>query len=84
MFDQLETIFHRPKPFEFYTADELWTDEHTSAQMLAYHLNEEVDFSSRSGAFIDRSVRKTPLQPPHPLIALVRSESVSPDVRLCG
>jgi cyclopropane fatty-acyl-phospholipid synthase-like methyltransferase len=56
MFDQLETIFHRPRPFEFYTANELWTDEHTSAQMLAYHLNEEVDLSSRSGAFIDRSV----------------------------
>ena len=56
MFDQLETIYHRPRPFEFYTADELWTDEHTSAQMLAYHLNEEVDLSSRSGAFIDRSV----------------------------
>ena len=56
MFDQLETIFHRPRPFEFYTANELWTDEHTSAQMLAYHLNEEVDLSSRSGAFMDRSV----------------------------
>jgi len=56
MFDQLETIFHRPRPFEFYTANELWTDEHTSAQMLAYHLDEEVDLSSRSAAFIDRSV----------------------------
>jgi cyclopropane fatty-acyl-phospholipid synthase-like methyltransferase len=56
MFDQLETIFHRPRPFEFYTANELWTAEHTSAQMLAYHLNEEVDLSSRSGVFIDRSV----------------------------
>ncbi len=56
MFDQLEAIYHRPRPFEFYTADELWADEHTSAQMLAYHLNEEVDLSSRSGAFIDRSV----------------------------
>jgi cyclopropane fatty-acyl-phospholipid synthase-like methyltransferase len=56
MFDQLEAIYHRPKPFEFYTADELWTDEHTSAQMLAYHLDEEVDLSSRGGAFIDRSV----------------------------
>jgi cyclopropane fatty-acyl-phospholipid synthase-like methyltransferase len=56
MFNQLETIFHRPRPFEFYTADELWTDEHTSAQMLAFHLDEEVDLSSRSGAFIDRSV----------------------------
>jgi len=56
MFDQLDTIYHRPRPFEFSTANELWTDEHTSAQMLAYHLNDEVDLSSRSGAFIDRSV----------------------------
>jgi cyclopropane fatty-acyl-phospholipid synthase-like methyltransferase len=56
MFDQLETIFDRPKPFEFYTAHELWTDEHTSARMLAYHLNEEVDLASRSAEFIDRSV----------------------------
>ncbi len=56
MFDQLDTIYHRPRPFEFYTAGELWTDEYTSTQMLAYHLNEEVDLSSRSVAFIDRSV----------------------------
>jgi cyclopropane fatty-acyl-phospholipid synthase-like methyltransferase len=56
MFDRLETIYHRPRPFEFYTADELWTAEHTSARMLAYHLDEDVDLSSRSGAFIDRSV----------------------------
>jgi cyclopropane fatty-acyl-phospholipid synthase-like methyltransferase len=56
MFDQLEAIHHRPRPFEFYTAEELWTDEHTSARMLAYHLDEEVDLSSRSRAFIDRSV----------------------------
>ncbi len=56
MFDLLDAIYRRPRPFEFYTADDLWTDEHTSAQMLAYHLNEEVDLSSRSGAFIDRSV----------------------------
>jgi SAM-dependent methyltransferase len=56
MFNQLDTIFHRPRPFEFYTADELWTEEHTSAQMLAFHLDDEVDLSSRSGAFIDRSV----------------------------
>ncbi len=56
MFAELETIHIRPRPFEFYTAAELWTDEHTSARMLAYHLDEEVDISSRRGAFIDRSV----------------------------
>ena len=43
MFGELEEINTRPKPFEFYTANELWTNEHTSSQMLSYHLNEEVD-----------------------------------------
>ena len=56
MFDELEKINTRPKPFEFYTASDLWTDEHTSKQMLSFHLNEDIDLSSRSGAFIDRSV----------------------------
>ena len=56
LFSDLEWINERPKPFEFYTASELWTDEHTSAQMLAFHLNENVDLSSRKTAFIDKSV----------------------------
>jgi len=56
MFDELENINNRPKPFEFYTAKDLWTDEHTSKQMLSFHLNEENDVSSRNAAFIDRSV----------------------------
>jgi cyclopropane fatty-acyl-phospholipid synthase-like methyltransferase len=56
MFEELENINTRPKPFEFYTASELWTDEHTSKQMLAFHLNEDIDVSSRNAAFIDRSV----------------------------
>ena len=56
MFDELEKINTRPQPFEFYTASELWTDEHTSKQMLSYHLNEDIDVSSRKAEFIDRSV----------------------------
>jgi cyclopropane fatty-acyl-phospholipid synthase-like methyltransferase len=56
LFSDLEWINARPNPFEFYTASELWTDEHTSAQMLAFHLNENVDLSSRKMAFIDKSV----------------------------
>ena len=56
MFKELKEINSRPKPFEFYTADELWTNEHTSKQMLSYHLNEDVDLSSRNKDFIDRSV----------------------------
>jgi hypothetical protein len=37
MFEQLEKINNRPEPFEFYTAADLWTDEHTSGQMLRFH-----------------------------------------------
>jgi cyclopropane fatty-acyl-phospholipid synthase-like methyltransferase len=56
MFEELEKINARPEPFEFYTASDLWTDEHTSEQMLSFHLNEDIDVSSRNAAFIDRSV----------------------------
>jgi 2-polyprenyl-3-methyl-5-hydroxy-6-metoxy-1,4-benzoquinol methylase len=56
MFKLLEKINARPKPFEFYTAEELWADEHTSKMMLAFHLDEAVDISSRKGEFTDRSV----------------------------
>jgi SAM-dependent methyltransferase len=56
MFQELEYINHRPKPFEFYTARDLWTDEHTSKQMLTYHLDKDIDVSSRNAAFIDKSV----------------------------
>ncbi len=57
VFDKLEEINSRPTPFQFYTADELWTDEHTSMKMLEYHLNESVDLSSRNKDFIARSVK---------------------------
>lgn len=39
-----------------YTTRELWADEHTSAKMLEYHLNGEIDVSSRRVEFIDESV----------------------------
>ena len=57
MFDELTKINARPSPFQYYTADELWTDEHTSKKMLEYHLNDSVDLSSRKKSFIDRSVQ---------------------------
>jgi 2-polyprenyl-3-methyl-5-hydroxy-6-metoxy-1,4-benzoquinol methylase len=63
VFEELENINTRPDPFEFYTASDLWTDEHTSEQMLKFHLNEDIDVlnedidvSSRNAEFIDRSV----------------------------
>jgi 2-polyprenyl-3-methyl-5-hydroxy-6-metoxy-1,4-benzoquinol methylase len=55
MFDELRKINRRPKPFEFYTADALWTDEHISQRMLEYHLNEDVDLASRNRAFVEKS-----------------------------
>jgi len=56
MFEELEKINKRPEPFQFYTASDLWTDEHTSKQMLSFHLNESIDVSSRNAEFINRSV----------------------------
>lgn len=56
MYKQLKDINSRPKPFEFYTAEDLWTDEYTATQMLEYHLNEAIDVSSRNKHFIDQSV----------------------------
>lgn len=55
MFSELKTIFSRPEPFEYYTAADLWTDDFTSQQMLANHLNDRTDLSSRNSTFIDRS-----------------------------
>jgi len=56
MFDELERINDRPDPFQFYTASDLWTDEHTSKQMLRFHLDGAIDVSSRNEAFIKQSV----------------------------
>ena len=56
MFKELKQINSRPAPFQFYTADELWANEHTSKQMLEYHLNEAIDVSSRNKSFIERSL----------------------------
>jgi len=55
MFERLEEINTKPDPFQFYTAADLWTDEHTSEQMLKFHLDQEMDVASRNHAFIDRS-----------------------------
>ncbi len=55
LFEILGQIDKRPEPFEFYTARELWTDEHISKQMLSFHLDPDIDAASRRTAFIDRS-----------------------------
>jgi len=53
MFKELKEINTRPKPFEFYTAEELWTNEHTAKQMLSYHLNESIDVSTQLGGLFN-------------------------------
>ena len=56
MYTQLKEINRKPKVFEFYTAESLWADPHTSEQMLSYHLNENVDLASRKKVFIKKSI----------------------------
>ncbi len=56
MFEKLKLINQRPDVWSCYTAALLWTDEHTSGQMLQLHLNPEVDMASRRTEFIERSV----------------------------
>jgi 2-polyprenyl-3-methyl-5-hydroxy-6-metoxy-1,4-benzoquinol methylase len=56
IFEELDKICKRPAPFEFYTAADLWTDKHTSREMLKFHLDGSIDISSRRIEFIDRSV----------------------------
>lgn len=48
-------INSRPQPFEFYTASDLWTDEHIAKQMLNYHLHPDIDAASRNSTFIAES-----------------------------
>ena len=55
MFEQLVKIMARPEPFEVYTTDILWTDEHIASQMLLYHLHPEIDAASRNHKFIEQS-----------------------------
>ena len=49
-------INQRPEPFSIYTAADLWTDPHTSKEMLKYHLNEELALASRTGNTITSTV----------------------------
>jgi len=56
MFLDAQKIEQRPKVFEYYTARNLWDDNYISEKMLEFHLNEEIDVSSRNKSFIERSV----------------------------
>jgi SAM-dependent methyltransferase len=55
-FASLWRALAKPSVFSSYTAEELWTDPHTSREMLKLHLDPDIDVSSRRAAFIERSV----------------------------
>lgn len=57
LYSMLQEAVRRPEPFAVCSTRELWTDEHTAAQMLSLHLDDSVNACSRSAAFMDRSVQ---------------------------
>ena len=55
MYRELSEALARPEPFSAYTTREMWDDPHVSQQMLAFHLDPELDTSSRRASFIASS-----------------------------
>ena len=56
LFDALEGLGQKPRPFTEYTTPRLWNDPHISKGMLAAHLDPEGDAASYRPARIDRCV----------------------------
>ena len=56
LYKKLDRIVEKPDPFSAYTAEALWADPHTSKKMLSFHLDPDIDVSSRRASFIDESV----------------------------
>jgi SAM-dependent methyltransferase len=57
LFEELQQINKRPEPFECYTAQEFWDDEHISKQILGLHLDGANDLATRNREFRDRSIK---------------------------
>ncbi len=56
LYDQLAEIRSRPLPFSQMTIAALWTEPHIARQMLAFHLDPDIDAASRRHATIDNFV----------------------------
>ena len=56
LFDDLQRVFRRPRPFEYYTSPQLWNDPHISKGMLEAHLDQSHDAASSRTEFIDSAV----------------------------
>lgn len=55
LFENLKDFTNKPKPFEFYTAAQLWNDPYVSKKMLEAHLDPDLP-ASRSKEFINNSI----------------------------
>ncbi len=55
MYNELSEALERPEVFSAYTIQDMWDDPHVSRQMLAYHLDPDVDISSRRASFMSSS-----------------------------
>lgn len=56
MFQYIENITKKPKPFSCYTAEEMWNDPYISSKMLELHLGEGEAAASRPKAQIEKSI----------------------------
>lgn len=56
VFDVLEEVQRKPRPFERSTVRDLWTDPYVAERMLEAHLDPDLDAASHRHAFIDASV----------------------------
>jgi SAM-dependent methyltransferase len=57
LFEELEWITSKPKPFEFYTTPQFWNDPHISKSMLDCHLNPNHDAASYRMEIIGKAVK---------------------------
>ncbi len=57
MFRILSEALVRPEAFSVYTTREMWDDPHVSRRMLAFHLDPDVDISSRRASFVTSSAK---------------------------
>ena len=55
MFKEFEKVNQRPKPFEYYTAKDLWTNEQVANRMLEFSHNPEENSQNRSETFNKQS-----------------------------
>jgi SAM-dependent methyltransferase len=57
MFEELTSIFEKPKAFEHANSTEFWNEPYISTQLLKAHLDPNIDPASRNKIFMDRSIR---------------------------